>query len=76
MICQDQQRLTRGQRDTSASLSVTNHFRILVQVAETESWRIYASFRFPGEAEACLDVLRRRGIEARLDSTDLSPIAF
>ncbi len=76
MICQGQSRNTRGLRNASSPGGITKHFRIQVHDAEAESWRMYASFRFLGEAEACLDSLQQRGIEARLVSTDLCPTAF
>ena len=65
MICQDQQRITRGHRHLSQFASHAS-FRIQVQDADWGTWRMYANFSFRGEAEACLDALRLRGIEARM----------
>jgi hypothetical protein len=70
MIRQVHPRTPRGLRSTS-SPGLTKQFRIQVLDPEADSWRMYANFRYPGEAEACLDALRQRGIEARILSTDL-----
>jgi hypothetical protein len=73
MICQDQQRTSRGHRSLSNPVRVvTGPFQIEIQDTDTQAWRMYASFRFRGQAEACLDALRQRAIEARIFSTDLS----
>ena len=64
MICQDQ-RTTRGHRSHTRLASHAS-YRIQVQDADLNAWRLYANFSFRGEAEACLDALRLRGIAAEL----------
>lgn len=75
MICQDHPRVTRGIRSVSSPGGSSKHFRVQILDSETNSWRMYANFRFAGEAEACLDALATRGIEARLVSATLCPTA-
>ena len=75
MICQDYPRGTRGLRSVSSPGGSSKHYRVQVLDSETSSWRMYANFRFVGEAEACLDALAARGIEARLVSANLCPTA-
>ena len=73
MICKDSARSSRNHRPQLAPTRVLiNPFRIQIQDSETAVWRMYASFQFEGEAEACLDVLKQRGIEARMVSNQLS----
>ena len=66
MIVMDPLRSWRGPRSLSNRLESEPRFRIQVQETESGCWRMYANFQFSGEAEACLDALNARGIEARL----------
>jgi hypothetical protein len=74
MICQDPS--TRPLRCVNSPGGISKHYRVQVHDPETNSWRMYASFRFVGEAEACLDALAHRGIEARLIAANLCPTAY
>lgn len=70
MICMGQQRAARIQRNQSNSVSGIGPLQIQIQDADTDCWRLYASFSFQGEAEACLDALQQRGIQARMLSRE------
>ncbi len=72
MICQEP-RGARCLRSVNSPGGSSKHFRVQIHDPEGNSWRMYASFRFLGEAEACLDALTRREIEARLVAADLCP---
>lgn len=71
MICKDQQRASRGRRNHSNLNTDIRPLQIQIHDAETGSWRLYASFYFQGEADACLDALRQREIQARILSREL-----
>lgn len=75
MICQERPHVSRGLRSVKTPGGNSQHFRVQIQDSETHSWRMYASFRFSGEAEACLAALAERGIVARLVSAELCPTA-
>jgi hypothetical protein len=53
---------------TSAPRPFALPFRVQLRDDDSRPWQTYACFEFLGEAEACLHELKRRGIEARLDS--------
>ena len=73
MIHQDSARTSRHHRTHQSPTRVLiNPFRVQIQDSETASWRMYASFEFEGEAEACLDLLTQRGIETRLISNEVT----
>lgn len=41
-------------------------FQVQIRDADSDSWRVYAQCSSLGEAEACLQELCRRGLDARL----------
>lgn len=60
---------TRGLAGNESRLPPTP-VRVLIRDADLGEWRAYGDFQFPGEAEACFDALKQRGIEARLEQLD------
>ena len=73
MICHPQPRVIRS---SSSAGGLSKHFRIQFFDSELGAWRMYASFRFLGEAEACVDALSCRGIEVRLIKSECCASAF
>lgn len=73
MICQTQPRVVRS---TSSAGGLSKHFRIQFFDVELGTWRMYASFRFLGEAEACVEALAVRGIEVRLIKSECCASSF
>lgn len=68
MVCRRESCLERALRRADAPARNSAGYRVQFRDAETNSWRVYANFQFLGEAEACLNELLYRGIEARLDT--------
>lgn len=73
MICQPRPQFLRGLRSGNSPGGSSKNYRVQVHDLESEAWRMYASFRFAGEAEACLTALAERGIEARLVAAEVCP---
>ncbi len=45
---------------------VARQFRVQYHTSPADPWRMFASFRARGPAEACVDRLHEQGYEARL----------
>jgi hypothetical protein len=68
MIFQHEPGVSHGLNSTSFPLHCLSGYQVQFRDQDTNHWRVYASFEFYGEAEACLIQLQSRGIEAQLDS--------
>ena len=67
MIFQHEPRTALGLNYADVPLHCLSSYQVRFRDHETNHWRIYANFEFYGEAEACLQQLLSRGIDAKLD---------
>lgn len=67
MICKSDRREVRVEkRAVGQSPLIPLRYHVQFRDEETGAWREYAHFKYPGEAEACLNHLLLQGIEARM----------
>ena len=67
MILQTEPGVAHGLNAANLALHCLSGYGVHVRDLETSHWCVYANFEFYGEAEACLNQLLTRGIEARLE---------
>jgi hypothetical protein len=67
MIFQHEPGISHGLNSATFPLHCLSGYRVQLRDQDTNQWRVYANFEFFGEAEACLNQLLHRGIEAKLD---------